>query len=123
MDKSISAKMLVTSGISGLIGVAAGAFGSHILKGHLSAEMLEIFKTGVLYQLIHSVVIFAISVSGIQRLTKASLFFAAGIVLFSFSLYAYSLTSIKFITMITPLGGISFLAGWLMLIINGIKSN
>lgn len=114
-------KLLLISSVSGFIGVSAGAFGSHILKDHLTPEMLDIYKTGVLYQLIHSVVILVISLSLNEKLYKSAIFFIIGILLFSFSLYVYSITSIKMFAMITPLGGISFLVGWIMLIIQGLK--
>lgn len=113
--------LLLISGISGFIGVSAGAFGSHILKEHLTPEMLDVFKTGVFYQLIHSAVILAISVSGKKNLFNSAVFFIIGIVLFSFSLYIYSISSVKSIAMITPIGGISFIIGWIMLIVQGLK--
>lgn len=112
---------IITGALSGLLGVALGAFGSHGLKSTLPSEMLEVYKTGVLYQLIHSVVILAIGLSGIKQFGKAALFFITGILLFSFSLFAYSITGIKFFAMITPVGGVSLLIGWLLLIIEGVK--
>jgi uncharacterized membrane protein YgdD (TMEM256/DUF423 family) len=99
----------------GFLGVAIGAFGAHTLKQYLTPETTETFRTGVLYHLIHTSVLLAISLSARLDLMKANKFFLTGIILFSFSLYIYSLTSIKFIAMITPFGGISFLLGWLML--------
>jgi uncharacterized membrane protein YgdD (TMEM256/DUF423 family) len=56
-----------------------------------------------------------------KQFGKAGLFFMIGIILFSLSLYVYSMTELKFFAMITPVGGISFLIGWLLLIIEGIK--
>jgi uncharacterized membrane protein YgdD (TMEM256/DUF423 family) len=99
----------------GFLGVAIGAFGAHTLKQYLTPETTETFRTGVLYHLIHTSVLLAISLSARLDLMKANKFFLTGIILFSFSLYIYSLTSIKFIAMITPFGGVSFLLGWLML--------
>ncbi|HMS33434.1 MAG TPA: DUF423 domain-containing protein [Ignavibacteria bacterium] len=112
---------IIISSIMGFLGVATGAFGAHILKSQLSAEMLEIFKTGVLYQLIHSAVMLSVALSGIQKYLRSEVFFLAGVILFSFSLYLYSATGIKFFAMITPVGGISFLTGWIMLILKAIK--
>lgn len=108
-------KWIVLSSLMGFLGVAIGAFGAHSLKQYLTPETTETFRTGVLYHLIHSSVLLAVSLSGRLDLMKANKFFLAGIILFSFSLYIYSLTSTKFIAMITPLGGVSFLLGWLML--------
>lgn len=112
---------IIISGITGFLGVAAGAFGTHTLKAQLSAEMLEIFKTGVLYQLIHSAIMLSVALSGIQKYLSSEIFFLTGIILFSFSLYLYSATGLKFFAMITPVGGIFFLTGWVMLILKALK--
>ncbi|MFZ1321293.1 MAG: DUF423 domain-containing protein [Ignavibacteria bacterium] len=112
---------IVTGGVFGFLGVALGAFGAHGLKAHLTPEMIEIFKTGVLYQLIHSVVILAVGLAGINKFYKSAFIFSIGIILFSFSLYIYSVTSITFFALITPIGGLAFLIGWLFLIIAGFK--
>lgn len=112
---------IITGGIFGFLGVALGAFGAHGLKAHLTPEMIDIFKTGVLYQLIHAVVILAIGLAGINKFYKSAFIFSTGIILFSFSLYIYSITSIAFFALITPIGGLAFLIGWLILIIAGLK--
>lgn len=112
---------IIISSTAGFLGVAFGAFGAHILKFQLSAEMIDIYKTGILYQLIHSVVMLSIALSGQQKFFKSQIFFLTGIILFSFSLYIYSVTSIKFFAMITPLGGIFFLIGWISVVFAAIK--
>jgi uncharacterized membrane protein YgdD (TMEM256/DUF423 family) len=114
---------IIISGISGFLGVALGAFGAHILKNDLIPENIEIYKTGVFYQLIHTAVILAIALFGNRKFYKSNTFFASGILLFSFSLYLYSVTSVKLFAMITPIGGVLFLAGWLFLIINSLKKD
>ena len=114
---------VVISGITGLLGVAFGAFGAHILKPQLSADMMETFRTGVQYQLIHSVVMLSVALSGIQKYLKAEIFFLAGVILFSFTLYLYSLTNIKLFAMITPVGGVFFLTGWIMIIIKALRQD
>ncbi len=124
MNKSDNNKRpawIIAGGVFGFLGVAIGAFGAHGLSDVLTAAMLGIYKTGVLYQLIHAVVILAIGLSGEQRFFTAAMFFAAGIILFSFSLYIYSITGITAAAMVTPLGGLCFLAGWLMVIIKGVR--
>jgi uncharacterized membrane protein YgdD (TMEM256/DUF423 family) len=88
----------------------------------MSSERLSAFQTGVFYQAIHSVVVLAIAIAGDNRFFKAAIIMIIGIVLFSFSLYLYSLTQISIFAMITPIGGISFLAGWLLIIIEGLKT-
>ena len=107
--------------VFGFLGVAIGAFGAHSLKQFLTPETIETYKTGVQYHLIHAVVILAIGYYNNEKYSIAALLFSLGIILFSFSLYAYSLTGISAIAIITPFGGASFLAGWLMVIIRSLK--
>ena len=115
-------KWLIISGISGFLAVALGAFGAHGLKSQLTPEIFEIFKTGVLYHLIHSVVLLALGLSGLEKFNKSAIFISIGILLFSFSLYLYSVTEVKFFAFITPFGGVSFLVGWAMLVYAGVKN-
>ena len=120
----MSAKsQIITAAIMGFFAVGFGAFGAHSLKKLLSAENLEIYKTGVLYHLIHSAVLLAIGLNSTYDFTTSFLFILAGIILFSFSLYAYSVTDIKAFAMITPVGGVSLLLGWLFIIIKVIRTN
>ncbi len=114
---------IIIAAAFGLLGVALGAFGAHGLKKILTAENLEIYKTGVLYHLIHSVVLLAIAVNAGYNFTTSFLLLAIGIILFSFSLYAYSVTGIKFLAVITPFGGISLILGWLMIIVTVLRTN
>jgi uncharacterized membrane protein YgdD (TMEM256/DUF423 family) len=112
---------IIISAISGFTAVAIGAFGAHGLREKLSSEMIEVYKTGVLYQLIHSVVLLELSLNTIIKSKLPSIFFLLGIILFSFSLYIYSTSGIRFFAMITPIGGFCFLIGWLLLIYEAIK--
>ena len=112
---------LLTGAVFGFIGVALGAFGAHALKDQLSSEMLDAYRTGVMYHLIHAVLITALSFTG-DRFRYALMFFSTGVILFSFSLYLYAITGITAFAMITPLGGLSFLAGWVLVIYSGLKS-
>ncbi len=114
---------VITGGIFGFLGVALGAFGAHGLKDILSPEMLDTYKTGVLYELVHAPVILAIGLIGNSRFYKSAIFLSIGVILFSFSLYIYALTGLKFLAMITPFGGVSFLIGWLFIIIAGYSLN
>ena len=109
------------SSILGFLGVALGAFGAHILKDQLSTEMLKIYETGIKYQLIHTVVMLIIGFSGDKKYYKSEWFFLAGIILFSFSLYIYSVTSVKLFAMITPAGGVLLLLGWITLFVNALR--
>jgi uncharacterized membrane protein YgdD (TMEM256/DUF423 family) len=112
---------IIISAVSGFTAVAIGAFGAHGLKEKLSVEMLEIYKTGVLYQLIHSVVLLALSLNTLIKAKLPAIFFLLGIILFSFSLYIYSTSGIRTFAMITPVGGFCFLIGWLLIIYEAIK--
>lgn len=113
----------ITTGASfGFLAVAIGAFGAHQLKDILSPEMMEVYRTGVLYHLVHAVIITAIGFYSNPKFYKAALFLSIGIVLFSFSLYIYTITGIKSLAMITPIGGVSFLVGWLLIIISSLRN-
>lgn len=112
---------IIISGICGFTGVALGAFGAHGLRNILTPDMLEIYKTGVTYHLLHSIAILAIALSGKTKFLNSALFFLIGIILFSFSLYLYAVTGTMIFAMITPVGGISFLIGWMFLIIQAVK--
>ncbi len=112
---------IIIGGILGFLGVALGAFGAHILEPKLTNEMMSIYNKGILYHLIHSAAILSISLTGRNKFYKCALFFTIGIILFSFSLYLYSTTQILTFAMITPLGGISFLIGWVLIILEGIR--
>jgi uncharacterized membrane protein YgdD (TMEM256/DUF423 family) len=112
---------LIISALSGFTAVAIGAFGAHGLKEKLSTQMLEVYKTGVLYQLIHTVALLTLSLNTVIKAKLPSIFFLLGILLFSFSLYIYSTSGITFFAMITPIGGFCFLIGWLFIIYEAIK--
>jgi len=100
------------------LSVAAGAFASHALKNSLSQRALEIFETGSKYQMYHALALLVIGLLVYRSevsstlLNTAGFAFIAGIVLFSGSLYALSLTGIKLLGLITPIGGVAFLIGW-----------
>ena len=112
---------IIISAISGFTGVAIGAFGAHGLRETLTPQMLEVYKTGVLYQLIHSVVLLVLSLNTLIKAKLPSIFFLVGIILFSFSLYLYSTSGMKFFAMITPVGGFCFLIGWLLIVYEALK--
>ena len=103
------------------LAVAFGAFGAHALKTQLSAEMLQTWKTAVDYHFYHALGLLLIGVLALSfpasSLEWAAIFLTAGIFLFSGSLYTLSLTGIKWLGAITPVGGISFILGWIMLFV------
>jgi len=101
------------------LAVALGAFGAHALRNSFASGMAEVYETGVRYQFFHALALFAVVFAMTYwKSTSASLagwLFVAGIILFSGSLYVLSITGIRVFGAITPLGGLAFLAGWLVL--------
>ncbi|MCY1422801.1 hypothetical protein D9M71_384970 [compost metagenome] len=110
---------LMLAAFFGFTGVALGAFAAHGLKNRLSSEYLAIFHTGVNYQLVHTLALFAVALLAAHlpgRLVSwAGGLFCVGIVLFSGSLYVLTLTGVSKLGMVTPFGGLAFLAGWFCL--------
>jgi uncharacterized membrane protein YgdD (TMEM256/DUF423 family) len=101
------------------LAVALGAFAAHGLKSRLSPEMLAIFETGVRYQMYHAFGLIAVAWASSRwpqsSATLAGWSFILGIVIFSGSLYLLSITGIRWLGAITPIGGVAFLIGWLLL--------
>lgn len=101
------------------LGVAFGAFGAHALKQKLPPEMLQVFEVGVRYQMYHAFALFVVAWAlhswNTPGAAASGWWFITGTVLFSGSLYALALSDIKWLGAITPLGGLSFLIGWLWL--------
>ncbi|MEQ1637259.1 MAG: DUF423 domain-containing protein [Methylococcales bacterium] len=117
---------LLLGALAAFASVGLGAFGAHGLKSVLSPEMLDVYKTGVTYQMWHALGLMIIAF--IQKQTAASKLLnwagwmmVAGIVLFSGSLYLLALLNIKWLGMITPFGGLAFLGAWLLLVIFAVK--
>ena len=118
---------LFLSTLSAFLAVAMGAFGAHALKAILSADMLAVYKTAVTYQMWHALGLGLIALlrhlHPQSRLIKyAGWLMFSGIVLFSGSLYILSLSGLKWLGMITPLGGVCFLTAWLLLMIFALSS-
>lgn len=105
---------LVLGCASAFLGVALGAFAAHGLKSRLDTEMFGIFEVGVRYQIYHAIglCIVAWVVSGTPGAAPSGWLFVAGTLLFSGSLYALSLSGLRWFGAITPVGGLCFLAGW-----------
>jgi len=117
---AISARLaLAFAALSGFFAVAMGALGAHLLKQQLDAQALGWIDTGVRYQAWHAIALIGIAAFLARRqaaaLGLAALAWMIGTVLFSGSLYVLALTGYRPIAMITPLGGIAFLIGWLAL--------
>ncbi|CBL46028.1 Protein of unknown function (DUF423) [gamma proteobacterium HdN1] len=113
----------VAGAICMALAVALGAFGAHGLKNRLPADLLAIYHTGVEYHIYHALGLLLVGViagvyptaSGVQW---AGGLLLAGILVFSGSLYALSLSGIRVLGAITPLGGLAFIAGWITLAVS-----
>lgn len=109
---------LLAGSISGFLSVALGAFAAHALKNQLGERELAILRTGIDYQFYHALALVLVASlwDRVPSLSATGWFFILGTVVFSGSLYALALTGIKVFGAITPLGGVSFLIGWALLI-------
>jgi uncharacterized membrane protein YgdD (TMEM256/DUF423 family) len=121
-----TAKLFLSIGsISGALAVMVGAFGAHGLKDKLSAEMLKIYHTGVEYHFYHTFALLAIGLVALhfqsKLLTASGSAMVAGIIVFSGSLYALSISGVRILGAITPIGGLFFIAGWVLLALAVIK--
>lgn len=107
---------LVMGAVLLMVGVAAGAFGAHALKASASPEMLAIWQTAVLYQLIHGLGILVTvalrTVYSSRLMAYAASFMGGGVLIFSGSLYMLVLTDLRWLGAITPIGGLSFIVAW-----------
>jgi uncharacterized membrane protein YgdD (TMEM256/DUF423 family) len=98
--------------INGALAVIAGAFAAHGLQEHASLEALSVFETGARYHMYHAL---AIALAALVPARGAAAAFLAGIVLFSGSLYVLALTGLHLMMWITPVGGLCFIVGWVLL--------
>ena len=103
-----------------LTGVGAGAFGAHALRDVFRPEFAAVYETGVRYQLVHGLALLYVAVAAEHRPEQGWMaitwLFAAGILLFSGSLYALSLSGLRLFGAVTPAGGVCFLAGWALVL-------
>jgi uncharacterized membrane protein YgdD (TMEM256/DUF423 family) len=118
IGRSLSQRFLILGTVFAGSGVAAGAFGAHALKSILDTPSLQVFDTATRYQMYHAfglcIVSLAIDRYPERRLEQTGWLFTIGIFLFSGSLYAVSLAGIRWFGAVTPIGGLAFLAGWIL---------
>ena len=119
-------KFIIFGAVNGFLSVAFGAFGAHILEGRVSEYGMDIWQKAVTYQMSHALallfVALLVSRYGMQSLLKWTGYaFLFGIIVFSGSLYILALTKISMLGAITPIGGISFLVGWILVIQSVLK--
>ena len=113
----MNSPFLILGALNGFIAVVLGAFAAHGLKNALTPDLLNTFQTGVQYHMYHALIMFGVGLlalhfPGNTLLRVSGYLFLLGIVIFSGSLYALSLSGIRWLGAITPIGGVMFLAGW-----------
>ena len=113
---------VILGSLSAFTGVALGAFGAHGLKARVSPEMLTVWQTGVQYHLVHALGLLLIGIlchllPEAAQIRTAGWLLLLGTLLFSGSLYLMTLSGVRGLGMITPLGGVAFLFGWLLLVL------
>lgn len=111
---------LLIAALNGFLAVALGAFGAHGLKQRLSPDLLAVFQTGVQYHFYHTLALLLVAVLMLHwpqntTLRWSALLFCIGMLIFSGSLYVLSITGVRWLGAITPIGGAAFLAGWIAL--------
>ncbi|MDD2769699.1 MAG: DUF423 domain-containing protein [Methylococcus sp.] len=123
----VSGYWIAIAGIAGATGVAMGAFGAHGLKASLAPEMMAVYQTAVQYHIWHGLGIGLVA-AFMERRVEARLLnwaaglMAAGIVVFSGSLYLLAITGAHWWGMITPFGGVAFLGAWICVAVHGFRS-
>lgn len=129
MREKVSRSLLLSGSIIAGVGVVLGAFGAHGLKTVVAPAMLDTFETAVRYQMYHALGLLAAGVAcqvypeHLSRMFRSvGLLFGCGIVFFSGSLYLLVLSSTSWLGAITPVGGVLFVAGWIVLAMAFLKS-
>ena len=117
---------LILGGVNALLAVAFGAFGGHALKHRIDESLQAIYQTGSQYHFYHSLGLLMIGLVALQtpntiwlKLSGWSMF--VGIILFSGSLYLLAILNLRWLGMVTPIGGLLFILGWIFLTITFIK--
>lgn len=120
-------KLWLTAGaLSGLIAVALGAFGAHALANKVPADQLNAFEVGARYQMYHALALLAVAWLASREpsslVSAAGAAFIIGTLLFSGSLYVLGLTGSRALVLVTPIGGLSFMIGWVCLLVAGLRA-
>lgn len=117
---------IILGAINAFLSVGLGAFGAHALKGKLDQYYIDIWNTGCQYQMYHALGLLVVGLLAAKLpqsalVTTSGWLMLAGIILFSGSLFVLALTQISVLGAITPLGGVAFLAAWVLMIIAAVK--
>lgn len=122
-----SARVFLALGsASAFLAVAGGAFGAHALRRRLDENLLAVFETGIRYQMYHALALLAVAWAmdrwGGGLVAASGWLFVAGTVVFSGSLYLLALSGQRMFGAVTPIGGVAFLGGWLVLLIGVLRA-
>lgn len=118
---------LILGAVNALLAVMLGAFGAHVLRARLSADLMAVYQTGIHYHLFHALGLLVVGLLATQLPTSVPLKWSgglmlAGIVLFSGSLYVLSISGQRWLGAITPLGGVAFILAWALFVIAVLKA-
>ncbi|SFG24252.1 DUF423 domain-containing protein [Sporolactobacillus nakayamae] len=120
---------IIIGAVLAFLSVAFGAFGAHVLKTRLTEQDLSVFQTGVHYQMYHALGLIVIGLLALTVFSGQSMLLSwsgwlmtVGILLFSGSLYALTLSGVRVLGAITPIGGVAFLASWLLIVIAALRA-
>jgi uncharacterized membrane protein YgdD (TMEM256/DUF423 family) len=124
----LAKNFLVIAALAGFLAVALGAFGAHALKAKLAPDLMAVYQTAVQYHFYHTLALFGVAVLLLNFpqqgvLVASAICFVVGLVVFSGSLYALAFSGVRWLGAITPLGGLAFMGGWLLLAWFGIKQS
>lgn len=125
MNDGLARRTVVVGAALGLLGVAAGAFGAHALRGSVSERDLEIWQTAAHYQQLHAVLLVAVGLAArhsTRALAIATTLLALGVLVFSGTLYAMVLGGPRILGAVTPLGGVSLMGGWAALAAHALSA-
>lgn len=119
-------RLFLTAGaISGALAVLLGAFGAHLLKQMISPDMLEIYQTGIHYQFYHTFALLCVGIlmnfNPSKTLRWSGYLFIAGTIIFSGFLYVLALTGVKALGMIVPIGGLTLVVAWILLLVHILR--
>jgi uncharacterized membrane protein YgdD (TMEM256/DUF423 family) len=124
LQGGLARRTLAVGALLGLLGVAAGAFGAHALRGAVPDRDLEIWQTAAHYQQLHAAVLVAMGLwarDATRALAVASTCFTVGVLVFSGTLYTMVLGGPRMLGAVTPLGGLGLMAGWAALCVHAIR--
>jgi len=119
--------LMVLSAVAGAAGVLLGAFGAHALRSRLTPDLMEVWQTAVQYHLWHALALMGVGLllfeqPGSRWIAASGWAFLTGVIIFSGSLYLLSLTGVRWLGAITPLGGLSLIAGWVLLAVGAWRA-